>query len=116
MKDNVRADWTAAVLVCRKCSRKLDGGFGADGDRPLAKVLRAALGGGKGRKAAVGVVEVDCLKVCPKRAVVVVDGRRPGDWLLVEAGAEVAAVVERLGFGIETVAPAPNRSPAEAGV
>jgi predicted metal-binding protein len=97
VKDRVRADWTAAVLVCRKCSRKLDGGFGADGDRPLAKLLRGAIGGGKGRKATVGVVEVGCLGICPKRGVVVVDSARPGEWLLVEAGTELSRVVERLG-------------------
>lgn len=48
----VRAEWNDVVLVCRKCSRKLDGGFGADGDQKLAKALRKAMGAkGKGRKA-----------------------------------------------------------------
>jgi hypothetical protein len=50
-----RSDWTEVVLVCRKCSKKLDGGFGEDGDEKLAKVLRKSVkakGGGKGRKAA----------------------------------------------------------------
>ncbi|WP_076068664.1 hypothetical protein [Sphingomonas montana] len=115
MKDHVRADWASAVLVCRKCSRKLDGGFGPDGEASLAKVLRAALGGGKGRKAAFGVVEVDCLKICPKRAVVVVDTARPRDWLLVAAGTDVAAVVDRLRPGSATVVPTASHSPAEAG-
>ena len=35
MKPAVRARWSRAVLVCGKCSRKLDGGFGPDGDQPL---------------------------------------------------------------------------------
>ena len=108
MKDRVRADWTAAVLVCRKCSKKLGGGFGPDGDRSLAKLLRTETGGGKGRKAAVGVVEVDCLKICPKRAVVVVDGAQPGEWLLVAAGTPVVEVVARLGLG-------DSGTPAQAG-
>jgi hypothetical protein len=46
----VKADWNEVVLVCRKCSKKLDGGFGADGDQKLAKVLRKAIGAkGRGR-------------------------------------------------------------------
>ena len=39
----VKADWRDVVLVCRKCSKKLDGGFGADGEKTLAKALRKAL-------------------------------------------------------------------------
>jgi hypothetical protein len=44
----VKADWSEVVLVCRKCSKKLGGGFGADGDQKLAKILRKAIGA-KGR-------------------------------------------------------------------
>ena len=96
MKDQVRAEWSTAILVCRKCSKKLGGGFGAGGDRSLAKLLRSGIGGGKGRKARVGVLEVDCLKICPKRAVVVVNAARPKDWLLVAAGTPIDQVVDRL--------------------
>ena len=51
MKPAVRARWSRAVLVCGKCSRKLDGGFGPDGDQPLTKALRKRLGLKKGPKA-----------------------------------------------------------------
>jgi predicted metal-binding protein len=94
-----RSDWTEVVLVCRKCSKKLDGGFGEDGDEPLAKVLRKAMkpkGGGKGRKARVGVIEVGCFDVCPKNAVVAVRASKPGDWVIVPRGAATRAVTERL--------------------
>ena len=97
-----RSDWTEVVLVCRKCSKKLDGGFGADGDEKLAKVLRKALktqGGGKGRKARVGVIEVGCFDICPKNAVVAVTASKPGDWVIVPRGASTSAVTERLGLG-----------------
>lgn len=103
MKDKVRADWSTAILICRKCSKKIGGGFGAGGDRSLAKLLRSELGGGKGRKAPVGIVEVDCLKICPKRAVVVVNAARPKDWLLVAAGTPIATVIDRI--GVDTVVP-----------
>jgi predicted metal-binding protein len=85
------------VLVCRKCSRKLHGGFGDDGDQRLAKALRKGLGG-KGRTARVGVVEVGCFDVCPKNAVVTVRASHPGDWVIVPRGASSQAVARRLGL------------------
>ncbi|MDB5688386.1 MAG: hypothetical protein JWL91_262 [Sphingomonas bacterium] len=98
MKLSVRSDWRAVVLVCGKCSRKVKGGFGADGRTPLAKALRRFAGKGKGRKAPAGVFEVSCLKVCPKHAVTVVDGGNPGKWLIVPAGTPVATVAAQLGI------------------
>ena len=80
-------------MVCGKCSKQIGGGFGAKGRTPLVKLLREALGLKKGRKADRGVVEVKCLGVCPKNAVVMVDGARPERWMLVPAGAEADEVV-----------------------
>ncbi|AVQ04496.1 hypothetical protein B7G68_16240 [Caulobacter segnis] len=95
----VKADWAEVVLVCRKCSKKLKGGFGENGDQKLAKALRRALGAkGAGRKAASGVIEVDCLDVCPKGAVVAVRASAPGDWAVVPRGATISAVIESLGL------------------
>ncbi|MES3081610.1 (2Fe-2S) ferredoxin domain-containing protein [Sphingomonas faeni] len=88
--------WQGSVLVCGKCSKKLDGGFGEKGRTSLVKLLRQALGVKKGRKADRGVVEVKCLGVCPKNAVVMVDGARPDRWMLVPAGADVDEVVATL--------------------
>ena len=92
----VRSDWGATVLVCGKCSKKLDGGFGRKGRTPLAKVLRRILGLKKGRKAAMGVVETRCLGVCPRGGVVLVDGRSPGEWLVVPRDADVVGLAARL--------------------
>ena len=97
MKLFVRSNWEASLLVCRKCSKKLGGGFGPKGRTPLAKALKAH-GGGKGRKAKLGVVEVKCLGVCPKGAVTVVDSRNPGQWRLVRAGADIDTVADTLGL------------------
>ena len=36
----------------------------------------------KGRKGALGIVEVKCLGVCPKGAVTVVNAAAPGEWML----------------------------------
>lgn len=96
-----RAEWTDVVLVCRKCTRKLDGGFGRKGGTSLAKALRKVLNDGrKGRKARVGVVEVGCLGLCPKGAVTAVRGTAPGRWAVVPAGMPAAEVAERLGLEI----------------
>ncbi len=89
LKDHVRANWRNVVLVCRKCSKKVDGGFGPDGDERLAKALRRHLSLRKGRKAAAGVVEVGCLGACPKGAVTVVDGADSREWRLVRPGADL---------------------------
>ena len=94
----MRAEWRAVALVCEKCTRKLGGGFGEKGGTPLAKALRKWAGKGKGRKAGAGVYEVPCLKICPKGAVTVVDGNRPGEWLIVEKGTPVGEVAARLGL------------------
>lgn len=104
----VRSDWSKTILVCRKCSKKLDGGFGPGGKLPLAKALRRELGAGKGRKGALGIVEVKCLGVCPKRAVTVVDGDVPGTWLIVDKGADVAELAVGLGARSLSAAFAPH--------
>lgn len=95
----VRSDWANTVLVCKKCSKKLGGGFGPNGRTPLAKALRQELGVRKGRKGALGIVEVKCLGVCPRGAVTVVDGRSPGEWLLVPAGAAMDRVAAEIVAG-----------------
>jgi predicted metal-binding protein len=100
--------WQGSVLVCGKCSKKLGGGFGEKGRTPLAKLLRQALGLKKGRKAERGVVEVKCLGVCPKNAVVMVDGARPDRWMLVPAGAEANEILASL------TAKLPSPSPPSA--
>ena len=96
MNDHVRSNWRNAVLICRKCSKKLDGGFGTDGDERLAKALRQHLSLKKGRKAAVGIVEVNCLGVCPKGAVTVVNGADAREWLLVRPGADLSELASAL--------------------
>lgn len=96
MKDHVRSNWHNAILVCRKCEKKLDGGFGPDGDQRLAKALKKHLSLKKGRKASVGIVEVSCLGVCPKGAVTVVNGSASRDWLLVRPGADLDALAREL--------------------
>ncbi len=88
----VLAEWTGAVLVCGKCSKKIGGGFGKGGRVSLAKALRKDVGLKNGRNAALGVVETKCLGVCPKNAVMVVDAAKADRWLVVPAGTDLAEV------------------------
>ena len=88
----VEAPWRDVVLVCGKCSRKLDGGFGPKGKQKLAKALKAGLKEA-GRRREVRVVEVGCLSLCPKRAVTMVSAARPGQVWAVPEGTDVAAVI-----------------------
>ena len=90
--------WNEVVLVCRKCSKKLKGGYGPDGDQTLKKALRRYLHAGKGRKADLAVVGADCFDVCPRNAVVAVNTRRPEELLIVPAGADLLEVKARLGL------------------
>lgn len=100
-----RSRWRATVLVCARCEKKLGGGFGPEGKHRLSRLLRKRAGGGKGRKASLGVIATKCLKLCPKRAVTVVDGARPGEWLVVAAGTPIGEVELRLGLAAAPVAP-----------
>lgn len=93
------------LLACGKCSRKLGGGFGADGHRSLARALRDASGGGRKRKAPLGVIEVKCLGICPKRAAVLIDTAHPDRWHLVQPGRDAGELLAEMGY----------RAPAKAG-
>lgn len=99
----VKAEWHDVVLVCRKCAKKLDGGFGPDGDESFAKALRHSLDAGemrklKMRRREIAVVEVGCLDICPKKAVVVVKGSDPTAMMLIPTGADMTEVKARLGL------------------
>jgi predicted metal-binding protein len=98
LKTGIRSNWSNAVLVCAKCSKKLNGGFGPKGRTPLAKALRKHLGLKKGRKSAAGIVDVKCLGVCPRGAVTVVNGAASREWLLVPEGADLDTVAGELGL------------------
>ena len=97
----VRTSWQAAIFVCGKCSRRVGGGFGKKGRTPLAKALRKLGNGRRGRKAGFGVVETGCFKLCPRHAVVSLNGAEPGVWRIVRAGTPVINVARALGLNID---------------
>ncbi len=89
--------------MCRKCSKKLGGGFGPDGRMRLAKSLRRDLGAEgklklkKGRSR-TAVLETGCLGLCPKGAVVVIRPGPSGGCVLVPKGSATPAVALALGL------------------
>jgi predicted metal-binding protein len=103
LKRSVRSDWTGTILICRKCSKKLGGGFGPKGKARLAKALRKRFGLKNGRKAAFGVIEVGCLGVCPYGAVTVIDATEPGRWRIIPAGSDLDEVAIDLGLAAKAV-------------
>ncbi len=88
----VSTPWEDVVLVCSKCSKKLDGGFGPDRDETLARVLKQTLRR-NGRRRAVRVIETKCFGLCPRGAVTILRGSNPGEMLAVPGGADPAAVL-----------------------
>ena len=94
----VRSKWRDSLLICRKCTKKVRGGFGKKGRKSLVKVLTRALDGGRDRRASIGVIEVGCMKLCPKKAVTVARGTLPGTLFAVPEGLDVEAVVIELGL------------------
>lgn len=93
--DPIPAPWGGIVLVCRKCSKKLGGGFGPKGKLDLADALRAELKA-TGRRRALRVVEVGCLSLCPKKAVTMAGPAQPGTVLAVPRRADIADVLKAL--------------------
>jgi predicted metal-binding protein len=87
------------ILVCRKCLKKIGGGFGPDGDMRLDKAMRRELRLGKGRKSRIRFLRVPCFDICAKNAVTVVKGSEPGSFYLIPRGTALADVAATLGIG-----------------
>jgi predicted metal-binding protein len=98
MPDLIRArptPWKTVILVCGKCSRKIDGGFGPNRKDTLRTVLRDALRV-KGHRRDVRIIETRCMGICPKRAVTALNASRPGRILTIPKGAATDEVMAQL--------------------
>jgi predicted metal-binding protein len=87
--------WRTVLLLCGKCARKLDGGFGATGKDPLRRALREALRQA-GRRREVRIIETRCMGICPKRAVTALNAGRPDRLLTVPEGTPIVDVLAAL--------------------
>lgn len=83
------------LFICRKCTKKLDGGFGADGGESLRRALWPLLRDA-GRRRSTRIVETKCLGLCPKHAVTAGTSRNPGVLLEIPRMTPAEAVLEAL--------------------
>ncbi len=88
----VKTGWNDVLLICKKCSKKLDGGFGEDGTTTLRKAIRDRLRE-NGQRGQVGLIDVRCFGVCPKRAVTVVRASNPSELLVIPVGVPIDTVL-----------------------
>ena len=94
--------WRDVILVCRKCGKKLRGGFGAKRKDDLKAVLRQALREA-GRRHDVRVIETGCLGVCPKRGVTALNASHPSAIHVIPAGMDGEAAARTLLRGLHPV-------------
>jgi|JI10StandDraft_1071094.scaffolds.fasta_scaffold121633_3 hypothetical protein len=97
--------WRETLLICKKCSKKVKGGFGPKSRMRLRKALAEAMKLREGRHAAIGLIEVGCFDLCPKRAVTVAKGTEPGKLFVVPRGAALDAIIAKLGLAAPDAAP-----------
>jgi predicted metal-binding protein len=87
--------WNTILLVCGKCTRKIDGGYGSKGKDTHKAALRSCLAK-RGQRRQVRVIETRCMGICPKQAVTALNPANPGTILTVPRKTEIAAVLARL--------------------
>ncbi|MDX2274504.1 MAG: hypothetical protein NW206_03565 [Hyphomonadaceae bacterium] len=100
-----KAKWREVVLVCRKCTKKVRGGFGKKQRTSLRKALREELDLPKGRRSPIGVIEVGCFDLCPKKAVTVYSSAQPEALYAVSPGTPLSEVIETLGLSAASGGP-----------
>jgi predicted metal-binding protein len=82
--------WRVVLIVCRKCGKKLDGGFGRKHKESLKTALRPL------RQRDVRICEAGCLGVCPKGGVTALNATHPGTIHVIPAGADPADAMQTL--------------------
>ena len=91
----IPTEWDHVILVCRKCCKKLHGGFGRNGAESLSRALKTELRA-TGRRKTIRVVETKCLGLCPKGAVTLLPASAPGAMLTVPAATPAADILSRI--------------------
>lgn len=87
--------WKTVLLVCRKCGKKLHGGFGPKHRETLRAELRQALRD-SGRRRDVKIIETRCLGLCPTHGVTALNASCPGTLHVIPAGASPDAALRTL--------------------
>jgi predicted metal-binding protein len=79
--------WRNVVILCRKCGKKLDGGFGRKRKERLKTVLRNTLRTA-GRRRDIRIFETSCMGLCPKDGVSALNATHPGTIHVISAGSD----------------------------
>jgi predicted metal-binding protein len=77
--------WRDVIILCRKCGKKLDGGFGPKRKESLKDALRLSLRQA-GQKRQVRIMETSCLGICPKGGVTALNATSPGTIHVIPTG------------------------------
>jgi predicted metal-binding protein len=94
------------VAICRKCGKKLGGGFGDGGKASLAKALKKDLDLPKWKRSPIRIVETGCMKLCPRGAVAVATSGDASLVYIIPEGTPVGEVAAHL--GLRKALPAPE--------
>jgi predicted metal-binding protein len=87
--------WKTVILLCGKCARKMDGGYGPNGKEKLRTVLREAFRENDHRRD-VRIIETRCMGICPRKAVTALNASRPARLLTIPKGTAVNEAMTRL--------------------
>jgi predicted metal-binding protein len=90
-----RTPWQSIILLCGKCARKLDGGYGPNRDATLRSTLRMALKDA-GHRRDVRIIETRCMGLCPKKAVTAINASRPGTIFVVPVSTPPAEALKAI--------------------
>jgi predicted metal-binding protein len=96
MTESVRArvtPWKNIILLCGKCARKREGGYGPKGKQTLKSNLREALQEA-GHRRDTQIIETRCMGLCPKHATTMVAACRPGVMFAVPVGTPVEETLQ----------------------
>ncbi|HEY0185044.1 MAG TPA: hypothetical protein VGC09_19760 [Rhodopila sp.] len=87
--------WRDIVVLCRKCGKKCDGGFGPKQKDSLKTVLRQELRD-IGRRRQVRVIETGCFGICPKNGVTALNATHPETLHVIPAGTDAEQAIRVL--------------------
>jgi predicted metal-binding protein len=87
--------WREVIILCRKCGKKLDGGFGRKEKDSLKDVLSQTLRDA-GRRREVRVMETSCLGICPRDGVTALNAGSPGMIHVIPAGTDAQVLLRTL--------------------
>lgn len=87
--------WQTVLLLCGKCARKMDGGYGPEKKQTLRSALRSELKA-QGHSRSVRIIETRCMGLCPKKAVTALNASAPTRLLTIPRGTPVVEALAQV--------------------